>query len=471
MINLKNKKVAVLGLLHPGQATIEFACNQGAKVKAYGFATEEDKQHLLDALKGNPFELITDEIPVDGLDDAEIILLTPGGARRYAKQLEREKAKAKQILTDLELACSYYKAPLIAVTGTNGKSSVVKILQTIFETAQKKVVVAGGDYEDFSRSIQNSKNADYIILEVNSSRLERTSHFHPHISVFLNLYTGHSERHATFKEYAEAKAKIFAEQTEADYIVFSTETVYKLIKEKACKAQRYPFSVGRRLSKGAYLDSSSKQIVFSDDQNPDLFSAFSYSNLGLVGNHNLENCMAAVDVAKLCGISDAAIQKALDSLKALPDRMEPLQKIEGVRYFNDAKSVNPIATYSVLHGFENGSVVLIAGGRFTPHAENKYFLEMLAKKVRCLILFGTDRRQFHKIWGDKAESYVVPTLKDAVELAFQKGEKGNAVVFSPACPPELHVHGSTQKRGDSFRRLVKERGEIGNLRKGNPGKI
>ncbi len=471
MINLKNKRVAVLGLLHPGLATIEFACKQGAKVKAYGFATDAEKGKIHEQLKGHSFELITEDLKPDGLQDSEIILLTPGGSRRYASQLEHERAQSKPIFTDLELACSIWKAPVIAVTGTNGKSSVVKIIQTLFETAHKKVLVAGGDYEDFSRALLKPASVDYVILELNSSRLARVAHFHPHVAVFLNLYAGHSERHATFKEYAEAKAKIFIEQTEKDFVVFSSETVYKLLKDKGCKAQRFPFSVSHRLTRGVYLDSSSKQIVFSDDQNEDNFSAFSFSNLGLVGNHNLENCMAAIAVAKICNLPDEAIQKALESLKALPDRMEPLQKIEGIRYFNDAKSVNPIATYSVLHGFEDHSVVLIAGGRFTPHAENKYFSEMLAKKVRCLILIGTERRQFHKLWGENLESYVVPTLKDAVELAAQKSEKGNSVVFSPASPPELHVHGSTQKRGETFRRLVRERAEIINSRKSAPAKI
>jgi len=458
MTTLRNKKVAVLGLLDPGVAAIRLVSKEGGKIKAFGIATEKEIKRIQAELKGISFEIETSEPPPDALLDFQQIILTPGGGRRYQKQIEAAKKKGIPVLTDLELALERYKSPVIAVTGTNGKSSVVDLIRQAIEASGKKALVAGGDYQDFCDSVLKTEKYDWVVLELNSSRLSRANTVKPHIAVLLNIYSGHSERHKNFSDYVDAKAKIFIHQTQDDFFVYQKTTGFidKVIAQKGCQAQLVPFSFGL-LEEGVFLRPDEKLIVARLKQKE---SRFSYLNFGLTGTHNVENAMAAVAVAKICGLSDPSIQQMLDSARPLPDRMELVQKIGGVSYFNDAKSVNSVATASSLHCFEDKGVILIAGGTFSPHSKNRFLVEMFSKKVKCLILFGDQRRDFYKNWGDSTESYVVPELKDAVELAYQKAGKGDVVLFSPAARPELHVHGSTQKRGAEFRRLVKELSEM-----------
>ncbi len=454
MYNFKDKKVAVLGLLEPGIATIDLVQKEGGNPTGYGRATENELKQIKQRLKN--VEVILEDISGTGLLSFDCVIITPGGSRRYATQIEQCRKKSIPVFTDLELALSRYKAPVIAVTGTNGKSTVVHMLKNIFELAGKKILTAGGDYSSFSESISKPTSCDFVILELNSSRLLRASSVSPHIAVITNIYSGHSERHKSFKEYADAKAKIFTNQKKCDFLVYQKTTglIDELIQEKPYQGSLYPFTFEAKVERGACLDIPHKQIIFKDEKGQK--SVFSYDKFTLLGTQNVENAMAAISVAKLCGIEDHFIQKMLETIQNLPDRMEVLQKVKGVSFVNDAKAVNPVATLSSLHGFQDRSVVLIAGGTFSPHIKNKYLLEMMKQKVRCLIVFGEERREFYKVWGASTETYVVTTLKDAVKLALEKAEKGNLVLFSPAARAELHSHGSTQKRGEEFRRLVKE---------------
>lgn len=454
MYNFKDKKVAVLGLLEPGLATLDLVQKEGGKPTGFGRATEKELNQIQQRLKN--VEVNLEDISGTGLLSFDCVITTPGSSRRYATQIEQCRKKSIPVFTDLELALSRYKAPVIAVTGTNGKSTVVHLLKNIFELAGKKVLTAGGDYQSFSESISKPSACDFVILELNSSRLMRAQTVSPHIAVITNIYSGHSERHKSFKEYADAKAKIFTHQKKGDFLVYQKTTglIDELIQEKSPQTSLYPFTFSGDIERGTYLNIPQKQIIFKDEKGRK--SIYSYANFTLLGTQNVENAMAAIAVAKLCDIEDHFIQKMLETVKVLPDRMEALQKVNGILFVNDAKAVNALATYTSLHGFKDHSVVLIAGGNFSPHIKNKYLLEMMKQKVRCLIVFGEERRDFHKVWGTSTETYVVTTLKDAVKLALEKAEKGNVVLFSPAARAELHSHGSTQKRGLEFKRLVKE---------------
>jgi len=458
VIPLKNKKVAVLGVMSQGMAVIRFLHQQGARVTAYGLAGEDEAKSIRQELEGIPFELITQDIPTDGLKSAELIIVSSGGERRYKSQIESARQAKIPLLSDLELACEYYAAPIIAVTGSNGKTTVVHMIKTVLEGAGKKVLAAGGDYEEFAESILRSDPYDIVILELNSSRLMRTAHFRPNIAVFLNLYPGHSERHGGLEEYGDAKAKIFTDQTEEDFLIFqASQEVIHVIEKHGGRAKAYAFSLLQPIQRGAYFDKEKKEIVFLSETGEK--TTFSYEKPGMKGIQNLENMLATVCVAKILKISDEAIQDTISSIQPLPNRLEPVQKIEGVAYINDARSVNVAATVTALYSCRDQSTVLIAGGEFKIGQLYENLNPLLRQKVKSLIIFGEDRLRLFEQWKDATQTFVVPTLKEAVTLASQKAEKGMGVLFSPACSPEMHTHATTQERGEEFKRWVKEMGE------------
>ncbi len=471
MIQLRNKKVAVLGLLDPGIATIRFAHKQGAKVKAFGVASEAELARVKSELKGIAFELAAPKIPKGGLLDADLIVQTPGSARPYKEEIEEARQKGIPILTDLELACQFYSAPIIAVTGTNGKSSVVKLIEKVLTLGGKKVLVAGGDFTDFADSLLKPGPFDHIVLELNSSRLKRVQNFHPHIAVLLNIYPGHSERHENLEEYASIKAKIFFQQTEKDFLVYeSSRFLKRLIQEKHCRAKTYPFSVVKQLPLGAsYSGLKDRQILFVSEQQD--FSYFSADFPSLTGIPHVLNILAAVNVAKLCAVPDEVVQKMIADFQPIPDRLEFVRNLEGVGYYNDAKSVNLTSTAVALDSFADGSVILIAGGQYKSKQYYQKLRPQLSQKVRCLVIFGGYRKKFHEKWGEATETYIVPTLVDAVKVAAKKAEKGNKVLLSPACPPETHMHPSPHHRGEEFKRLVQEVAEMSRVRQMIPRRI
>ncbi len=455
MILLKNKKVAILGLLAPAIAAIQFAHKQNARVKAYGIATAKELEVHRKNLGSIPCELIVDDLPPNALDDEEVIILTPGGARRYAIPIENAKRKGCAVISDLDLAFQHFKSPVIAVTGTNGKTTVIHMIKSILESAGKKVLVGGGEFPPFLQLLLKPTPCDYVLLELNSSRLARSELFHPYLAILLNIYVGHYERHSSFNEYKLAKAKIYQKQTKEEFLIHRGDReILDLCKRYPPLSQQYVFGFSENPLPGAFMHIKDKTIEFVSAKKER--AHYDFKNSSIWGNPNHENILAAICAAKICKISDEDIQKAINELKPLPNRMEFLQKIGGVSYINDAKSVNVMGTLLNLFAFPPTSVVLIAGGEYMSKQYYDQLGPMLSEKVRCLIIFGTYRKKFYEKWGDKTETFLVTSLKDAVMLASQKAEKSNCVLFSPASRPEPHIHASVQNRGNEFKRLVKE---------------
>ncbi len=450
MVELRNKKVGVLGIGLAGIATMKFLHKHGAKVKGFGYAVPLDLERAENALKGTGIELVLDETRGAELLDSELIVITTGG-KIFEAFLNKAETLNITVLSDLELACLFYKAPIIAVTGSNGKSSVMAILQKVFEAAGKKVKMAGGDFPHFLEIVSTAP--DYYLLELSSARLQKSSHFKPHISIFLNLYPGHGERHETFEEYGLAKSKIFAEQGPGDAVIYQfSPDVVKLVKTVKTSALRFRFSLEREVLYGAFYSESSCEIVYR--RRPGVESRFSLKNFSLEGPHNVENLMAAICAVKFCGIKDEKIQQVIASLRPLSRRLEMFHKAEGVKFYDDSRSVNMAATMQSLQAFPDKSVVLIAGGDYIRQQFYKALRPVIESKVRCLIIFGNYRERFFKKWEGTTEIYLVVDLEEAVKVAINQAERGNNILFSPAAKPDPTVHSGEPQRSKIFREAV-----------------
>jgi UDP-N-acetylmuramoylalanine--D-glutamate ligase len=457
---LKNKRVAILGLLDPGVAMVRFAAQQGAQVTAFGFHTEREMKQVHKELKDVEAEIISkDNIPLDALLPFDLIVITTGGHRLYGGPLAKAEAAGVPVATDLEIACERYSAPIIAVTGSNGKSSVVHLIEKAIEWDGKTVMVAGGEYTKFGNTLLNPTKTNYILMELNSTRLQETRKFRPYISVFLNLYAGHVDRQKNFAEYGAAKAKIFEQQTPKDFAVIQASTDIAPYAQRKCKAQLYAFSFAQPVQRGAYYDKANHQGIYIA-KNGDK-SLFSFKKVRHpLGPHHIENFLAALTVAKILKISDEAIQKMIDTFEPMENRMELVPTMDGVRFFNDAKSINVVATARALQSFPDHSVILIAGGEYKTNQFYQTLKEVLKKKAKILIIFGIHRNSFFKKWEGCTETYVVPTLNDAVYLAYRKAERNDNILFSPAATPEPMAHKTIPNRGKDFKRLIREQSEV-----------
>ncbi len=469
MLELKGKKVAVLGLMDAGVAAIRFLATQGAQIKAFGFATDKELSRIRETLKGCQYELSIDPPSEELLAAHDYIILSPGG-NLYQKSIDRLRSAGRPMLSDLELACHFYKAPVLAVTGSNGKSTTVHLVRSLLEGAGKRVLSAGGDSLDFAQSLMTKEAYDFVLLELSSVRLQWSKQFRPHVAVFLNLYPGHSDRHASMEEYGLAKAKIFSQQGPEDYLIHSAAPeVRDIVDQVGAKAKIWEFSVYQEVSEGAFYRPKDRSIVFRPGDGSE--SAFKIEKFPMRGPHNFENLAAAILVAKSCAVSNQHIQDTILKIKPLPDRIELLKKINGAPYYNDAKSSNTMATYNSLQSFADHSVVLIAGGEYMKHQLYWMLKDLFARKVKHLIIFGNYREHFAKHWDGATDTYMVEKLEEAVELASRLAGKGDIVLFSPAARPEPAVHMSVPKRSKAFRQAVEKTAELNKARNYLPSRF
>ncbi|HKY62351.1 MAG TPA: UDP-N-acetylmuramoyl-L-alanine--D-glutamate ligase [bacterium] len=469
MLVLKGKRVAVLGLMDAGVAAIRFLAAQGAKVQAYGVATENDLKRIRAELKTVSYELFVESPTRQALESQDYVILTSGGYH-YHEVTDPLRAAGKTFLTDLELASHFYTRPIIAITGSNGKSTTIHLVKAFLEAGGKKVLTAGGDHVDFAQSLCEKTPYDYVLLELSSARLRETERFRPHIAVFLNLYPGHSDRHDSMRSYGLAKSKIFSGQGEDDFLVHqASHEIQEIIREVGSKAKALRFSVYEELEVGIFYRSRGNSLRFRDGKGNE--SKYRLERFSFPGPHNIENLAAAVLVAKICGIPDEIIRKTIETVAPLPDRVELITKIGGVAYYSDARSSNAIATLKSLQTFPDGKVILIAGGEYMEHQLYWMLKDTIAKKAKALVVFGMNREHFRKHWEGSTQILMSENLETAVEIANRLAEKGDIVLFSPAARPEPAVHMTVKKRSLVFRQAVEKNAELSKVRAYFPTRI
>jgi UDP-N-acetylmuramoylalanine--D-glutamate ligase len=473
MIQLRNKRVAVLGLRASGLAMARFAQSQGAQVKAFGILLPERFEDAKKSLKGAPIELVaTDTLPVNIIKEFDLIILT-NIYREYVPFILAAQVQGVEILTDLELASMFPRGKLIAIAGSNGKSSTALTLKAIFDNQGKKSRILGGEFLSIGEALKDTKTYDYDILIADSLKLKWSENFHPHIAALINIYPGAREKHENFDDYGMSMSRVFAKQEANDFLIYqnSQDVVYYL-KKVGTKAQCNPFSLEPfATEEGAYFSPQGiKLVYFFKDAPPEEFPINPKVRRYV---HKTQDTIAAVYIAKVCNCSHEVIQTTIDELRSFPHRLEWFKTLNGVKYYDDSRARNLAATLFALLSFEGRNLILIAGGEYMSQQFYKDLVPMLKSKVKCLIITGDSRGKFFKHWGEGVEkTYLVATLEDAVQLAYRIAEKKDKVLFSPASRAELHLFANSYKRGEAFKKLVDELEEFSNARKGGaPTKI
>jgi UDP-N-acetylmuramoylalanine--D-glutamate ligase len=438
MEGIENQKVLVLGLGATGRSAANFCSARGAHVLA---ADErgDDLAAELETLDSRVERIVGQPFPDPG--DFDLVVPSPGVAP------ERYRERAKRVWGDIELAYRSISAPIIAVTGTNGKSTTVCLLEALLCAAGARARAAGNLGTPALELV--GEPLDFAILEVSSFQLEAIETFRPAVAVILNITPDHLDRHADFDAYTSAKARILENQRSGDIAVlnFDDPTVAALA-ENTC-GRVFPFRTRDAVSPGAFLDAGSV-VLCKEDTAP---IRISLDQMRLTGLHNRENALAALAAVYAAGVDPKCAEGAFASFANLPHRCELVGQIRGVRYVDDSKATNPGAAMRSLAGFSE-NLVWIAGGR----DKNLAFEELAGsavQRVRAAVLIGEAAPKLEAALAGRVDVCTAASLEEAVQRASQLAELGDVVLLSPACASQDQFR-DFNERGDRFRAAVEK---------------
>ena len=439
-----HKKILVLGLAKSGTAAAEILHDLGAFVTVNDskpFEQNENAQYLLS--KG--LTVICGSHPEDLLDEGfSLIVKNPGIP--YTNSVVAEAIKRNiPVWTEVELAYRISEAPIIGITGSNGKTTTTTLIYEMLAHAHKQPLIAGNIGTVASGVAKSATKENNIVMELSSFQLMGTELLKPKIAVLMNLYEAHLDYHKTYKEYTDAKFNITKKQDDSDWFVYNGEQ--KIVKDYAEKslAQKVPFYVSKKTTEGISADN---QYIYWNG-----VELFERSIIALRGKHNLENVLAATATAILLDCSLESIKAVLQSFQGVKHRTQFVLESNGRKYYNDSKATNTLATKSALAGFTE-PVVWIAGGVDRGHSFDE--LIPYLPNVRALVHFGETSERLQKFGEENNIPLVkkVSNLKDATSLAVEVSQKGDVVLLSPACA-SWDQYESFELRGDEFIEIVK----------------
>jgi UDP-N-acetylmuramoylalanine--D-glutamate ligase len=345
-------------------------------------------------------------------------------------------------------------APVIAVTGTNGKTTTTSLLSALFSAAGKKVFTGGNIGTPLIECMRSGERYDYILAEISSFQLEGIDSFKPFVSVLLNITEDHLDRYPSFDEYRCAKSRIFMNQDSSDWSVLNCDDPSVMQCAGGSCARAFCFSTQQRRSPGAYDDGA---LHLSMSGRPALRLAV--DNPHLPGRHNRENMLAAAAAGYICGIPESVLLQALQTFRGLPHRMEYVATVNGADYYNDSKGTNVGSCLKSLESVPE-PVILIAGGR-DKGGSYEPLIELVEKKVKAMILIGEAAYRIEHELGRGTETIIAEGLGQAVKEAGDRALPGDAVLFSPACS-SFDMFDSYEHRGECFKKCVRslaQRGE------------
>jgi UDP-N-acetylmuramoylalanine--D-glutamate ligase len=450
-MELKNKRVLVVGLGKSGMSAALFLRDQGARV------TVSDSRSAV-ALAGEIPTLLDAGIMVESgghglltFRRQDLIVVSPG-VPYDTPELAQVRAYGKDgppIIGELELASRYLQGKIVAITGSNGKTTTTSLLGKIFADAGGPTLVGGNIGTPVIDLIAPSTPETISILEVSSFQLETIEQFHPHIAIVLNITPDHLDRHGTFENYAAMKTRITENQTAADFLVLNAEDPPTQMVAAKTKAQIFWFSGRRPIKQGAFVHGES--VLFIPREGVKAEPVLPVAEIPLKGAHNVENVLAAVCAARLGGIPAESIRASVASFRAVEHRLEFVAAIRGVEFYNDSKATNVDATKKALEAFPGG-VHLILGGK-DKNSDYTELSDLLRARCKVVYTIGSAAEKIEQHLAGVAKIVSAGTLDAATRKAAMDAEVGDIVLLAPACS-SFDQFQSYEHRGRVFKDLV-----------------
>ena len=380
---------------------------------------------------------------------ADCIIKSPGIPHKVPI-VQQAKAKGIEIISEIEFASRYTDAKIIAITGSNGKTTTTTLVYHLLKEAGLSVAVGGNIGYSFARLVAQEPK-EYYVLEISSFQLDDITSFHPHIALLLNITPDHLDRYNyEFQNYIDAKMRITEFQQAADYLIYDADdpVTAQEIGKGQVKAQLLPFSLEKTFERGAWsLDEKNMYV----NVNQNIFE-MSTKDLTIKGKHNLKNAMGATMVAKLLNVRNENIRNSLMTFQGVPHRLEFVREVEGVRYINDSKATNVNSVYYALDSMEEGLVWIVGGqdkgNDYTP------LIPYVSKKVKAIVCLGLDNQKIIQTFQS-----IVPTIiethsmEDDVQVGRGLSQEGDTVLLSPACA-SFDLFQSYEDRGNQFKHYV-----------------
>lgn len=434
----ENKKVLVLGLAKSGEAAARLLEKLGAIVTVND-GKPFDENPAAQSLLEEGIKVICGSHPLELLDENFELMVKNPGIRYDNQMVARAIEKNIPVITEVELAYMISDAPIIGITGSNGKTTTTTMIAETLNNGGKSGLLSGNIGFPASEVSQTATDKDTLVMELSSFQLMGTDTFHPHMAVITNLMPTHIDYHGSFEEYVAAKWNIQKNMTAEDYLVlnFNQDLAKELAQKTA--AQVVPFSTTEKVD-GAYLDGDT--LYFKDE------AIMKASEIGVPGSHNVENALATIAIAKLSGIANKAIKETLSHFGGVKHRLQALGEVNGIKFYNDSKSTNILATQKALSGFDNSKVILIAGGLDRGNEFDELVPDITG--VKLMVILGESAFRVKRA-ADKAQVPYVDAkdVADATHIAYSKAEAGDVVLLSPA-NASWDMYKSFEVRGDEF---------------------
>ncbi len=445
--DFQNRHILVFGLGSSGFAVSRFLTERGAVVTVTDMADEKKLAPFSAKIREMGVRMELGEHRIETVEGSDMIILSPGVSHKI-KPVRHAFEKGIPVLGEIELAARFIQEPIIAITGTNGKTTTTQLTARMLEYSGFNVFTGGNIGTPLIEYAGLKEKADRVVAEVSSFQLDTIEKFRPHISVLLNVTEDHLDRYEGFAEYAKSKARIFLNQTERDYAVLNGSDPFIRGMAGKIKARELFFNQVEKNEKGAVID---RERIILPECYGEGKEAIDLSRTALKGKHNHENIAAASLAALAAGGSIKGIQSALDDFKGLSHRLEYVTTIDNVRYFDDSKATNVDAVLRALEAF-SGGVILIMGGRDKGGGYD-ILKEQITKKVRLLIVIGEAKKIISDAIGRFTKTVEAESIEEAVLFAHKRAIPEDSVLLSPACS-SFDMFESYAQRGDAFCRAV-----------------
>lgn len=449
---LKGKKVLVVGAGKSGLAVSRFLAVKGAAIVLADAGQPNYPGGELEELTSLGVEIFLGGYPEVNKKSFDLVVMSPG-VPLTVEPARNAVNNGIPLTGELELAYCYTSAPIVAITGTNGKTTTTTLIGEVFKDAGCKTLVGGNIGLPLVSEVENYGQNDVIVAEVSSFQLETTTCFKPKVAVILNITPDHLDRHGNMENYTLAKAKIFANQDSNDFTILNYDDPLTRALAAQSLGKVVFFSRLHELNEGVFV--SGENIISSFSGKVEVICE--KSQISIPGAHNLENALAAVAACRVAGIGPFSLSATLTSFQGVSHRLEFVAEIKGVRYVNDSKGTNPDASIKALEAYEQ-PIVLIAGGK-NKGSDFDQLAEKVKEKARALVVLG----QSAGLIADAAKSkgfdniYYASNFKEAVFLAHRVACPGDIVLLSPACA-SWDMFKSYEERGELFKDIVREIG-------------
>ena len=446
MLDIKNKKISIIGAVRSGLGAAKLAKQLGAIPFVSDSGSEEKLTASIEFLKNEKIEFEVSK-HTEKVFNCDLMVVSPG-VPSDAEVIKNAKSRSIKTISELEFASTFCKANIVGITGTNGKTTVTSLCGYLFNECNKKTYTAGNIGLAFSEIATETKENDFVSLEISSFQLDLIDKFKPKVAMILNITPDHMNRYEnSIEKYASSKLRIFENQDENDFLILSKDSDLLNQYFKKSKSNIFFFSTKNKVSNGCFLENDEVKFVKNDV----IEFSCKTSDIFIKGEHNIQNAMAVIIAAKIFNLDDDKIIDALKSFKGVEHRLELVRVIEGIKFINDSKATNVDSVIVALKSFDE-PIFLILGGQ---DKGNDYLMieDLVIEKVKKIYAIGSSAEKIFNYFHSKVKTEIKNDFNEVINTAISEAREGDVVLLSPACA-SFDMFDNYEHRGKVFKQIV-----------------